>query len=110
MNKIKIAYCGYDVVSTKHEVEDVEAFANWLVQHVPTLEDAKKYVTAFADIVTEEWVDGYGDEMFWAPRTMPRGSRVCKESHLFLHMKGKRHVTDDGCDWEPVETFFKQAA
>lgn len=108
MNKIKIAYCGYDVVSTKHEVEDVEAFANWLVQHVPTLEDAKKYVTAFADIVTEEWVDGYGDEMFWAPRSNPK--KVCEQSHLFLHMKGKWHVTDDGCDWEPVETFFKQAA
>lgn len=108
MNKIKIAYCGYDVVSTKHEVEDVEAFANWLVNKVPTLEDAKKYVTAFADIVTEEWVDGYGDEMFWAPRSNPK--KVCEQSHLFLHMKGKWHVTDDGCDWEPVETFFKQAA
>jgi hypothetical protein len=108
MNKIKIAYCGYDVVSTKHEVEDVEAFANWLVQHVPTLDDAKKYVTAFADIVTEEWVDGYGDDMFWAPRSNPR--KVCEQTHLFLHMKGKWHVTDDGCDWEPVDTFFKQAA
>ena len=110
MNKIKIAYCGYDVVSTKHEVEDVEAYANWLVANVPTLDDAEKYVTAFADVVTEEWVDGYGEDMFWAPRTMPKGSRVCKESHLFLHMKGKWHVTDDGCDWEPVETFFEQAA
>ena len=108
MNKIKIAYCGYDVVSTKHEVEDVEAFANWLVQHVPTLDDAKKYVTAFADIVTEEWVDGYGDEMFWAPRSIPR--KVCEQTHLFLHMKGKWHVTDDGCDWEPVAKFFRQAA
>jgi len=37
MNKIKIAYCDYDVVSTKHEVEDVEAFANFLVDTVPTL-------------------------------------------------------------------------
>lgn len=108
MNKIKIAYCGYDVVSTKHEVEDVEAFANWLVNKVPTLEDAKKYITAFADITTEEWVDGYGDDMFWAPRSNPK--KVCEQSHLFLHMKGKWHVTDDGCDWEPVETFFKQAA
>ena len=108
MNKIKIAYCGYDVVSTKHEVEDVEAFAKWLVQHVPTLEDAKKYVTAFADTTKEEWVDGYGDEMFWAPRTHPK--KVCEQSHLFLHMKGKWHVTDDGCDWEPVDVFFKQAA
>ena len=108
MNKIKIAYCGYDVVSTKHEVEDVEAYANWLVANVPTLDDAKKYVTAFADIVTEEWVDGYGDEMFWAPRSNPR--KVCEQTHLFLHMKGKWHVTDDGCDWEPVDTFFKQAA
>ena len=108
MNKIKIAYCGYDVVSTKHEVEDVEAFANWLVNKVPTLEDAKKYVTAFADITTEEWVDGYGDEMFWAPRSNPK--KVCEQTHLFLHMKGKWHVTDDGCDWEPVDTFFKQAA
>jgi len=110
MNNIKIAYCDYDVVSTKHEVEDVAAFANFLENSVPSLEDAKKYVTAFGDIVTEEWVDGYGEEMFYAPRTHPKGSRECKESHLFLHMKGKWHVTDDGCDWEPVVTFFKQAA
>ena len=110
MNKIKIAYCGYDVVSTKHEVEDVEAFADFLINKVPTLDDAKKYVTAFADIVREEWVDGYGDDMFWAPRTMPRGSRKCPETHLFLHMKGQWHVTDDGCDWEPVKNFFKLAA
>ena len=110
INKIKIAYSGYDVVSTKHEVEDVEAYADFLVNKVPTLEDAKKYVTAFADIYTEWGVDGYGEDMFWAPRTMPRGSRKCAESHLFIHMKGQWHVTDDGCDWEPVKEFFKVAA
>ena len=110
MNKIKIAYSDYDVVSTAHEVENVEAFANFLVTKVPTLDDAVKYVTAFADVKTEWGVDGYGDDMFWAPRTHPKGSRKCAESHLFIHMKGKWHVTDDGCDWEPVETFFKQAA
>ena len=110
MNKIKIAYSGYDVVSTKHEVEDVEAFADFLINKVPTLEDAKKYITAFADINTEWGVDGYGEDMFWAPRTMPRGSRKCAESHLFIHMKGQWHVTDDGCDWEPVKEFFKVAA
>ena len=108
MNKIKIAYCGNDVVSTKHEVENVEEYANFLVNKVPTLEDAKKYVTAFADIKREEWVDGYGDEMFWAPRSRPK--KVCEQSHLFLHMKGQWHVTDDGCDWEPVAEFFKLAA
>jgi len=110
MNKIKLAYSDYDVVSTKHEVEDVEAFANFLINKVPTLEDAKKYITAFADINKEWGVDGYGEDMFWAPRTMPRGSRKCAESHLFIHMKGQWHVTDDGCDWEPVKEFFKVAA
>lgn len=110
MYKIKIAYCGYDVVSTKHEVEDVQSYANFLVNKVPTLEDAKKYVTAHADIKREDWVDGYGDDMFWAPRTQPAGSRKCRESHLFLFMKGAWHITDDGCDWEPVQTFFKEAA
>ena len=110
MYKIKIAYCGYDVVSTKHEVENIEQFAKFLAQSVPTLEDAKKYFTAHADIKREDWVEGYGDDMFWAPRTQPAGSRKCRESHLFLHMKGSWHVTDDGCDWEPVQTFFKEAA
>jgi len=110
MYKIKIAYCGYDVVSTKHEVEDVQAYANFLVNKVPGLEDAKKYVTAFADVKREDWVDGYGDDMFWAPRTQPAGSRKCRESHLFLFMKGAWHITDDGCDWETVDEFFREAA
>jgi hypothetical protein len=108
MNKIKIAYCGYDVISAEHEVENVEQFADFLNNKVSSLDDAKKYVTAFADNKVEEWVDGYGDEMFWAPRSRPR--KQCPHSHLFLHMKGKWHVTDDGCDWEPVDVFFKQAA
>jgi hypothetical protein len=108
MNKIKIAYCGHDVISAEHEVENVEQFADFLNNKVSSLDDAKKYVTAFADNKVEEWVDGYGDEMFWAPRSNPR--KKCPHSHLFLHMKGKWHVTDDGCDWEPVTEFFKVAA
>ena len=47
MTKIKIAYSGYDVISTEHEVENVKDFAKFLVNKVPTLDDAKKYVTAF---------------------------------------------------------------
>lgn len=107
MNKIKLAYCDRDVVSVEHEVNCVESFANFLNTKVPTLENAKYYVTAMANNPkVEEWVDGYGEDMFWAPRSRPR--RTCKESHLFLHMKGKWHVTDDGCDWEPVKEFFPQ--
>ena len=107
MNKIKLAYCDRDVVSVEHEVNCVESFANFLNTKVPTLENAKYYVTAMANNPkVEEWVDGYGEDMFWAPRSRPK--KTCKESHLFLHMKGKWHVTDNGCDWDPVEEFFPQ--
>ncbi len=41
MTKIKIAYSGYDVISTEHEVANVEDFAKFLVDKVPSLEDAK---------------------------------------------------------------------
>ena len=99
MTKIKIAYSGYDVISAEHEVADVREFARFLVNKVPTLDDAKKYVTAL------------GDDMFWAPRTQPKGSRTCREDMLFIHMKGEWHFTDDGCDWDSVEdVLLKEAA
>ncbi len=108
MKKIKIAYSDYDVISVKHEVEDVEAFAKFLVNKVPTLENAKYYVTAMATDMKTEWgVDGYGEDMFWAPRTRHvYGSRKCEESALFIHMKGRWHVTEDGCDWDPVADYY----
>lgn len=107
MKKIKIAYSDYDVISVKHEVEDLEAFAKFLVNKVPTLENAKYYVTAMATDMKTEWgVDGYGEDMFWAPRTHPKGSRKCEESALFIHMKGRWHVTEDGCDWDPVADYY----
>ena len=104
--KIKIAYSGYDVVSAKHEITDVDAFVDFLINKVPTLQDAEKYVTAFGDIKTEWGVDGLGDEMFHAPRTHPKGSVVCEEEYLFIHMKGQWHVSDDGCYWDPVTEYF----
>ena len=111
MTKIKIAYSGYDVISTEHEVANVKDFAKFLVNKVPTLEDAKKYVTAFGDTKKEWGVDGLGDDMFWAPRTNPKGSRVCEQDVLFIHMKGEWHYTDDGCDWDSVRDYMlKEAA
>ena len=111
MTKIKIAYSGYDVISAEHEVADVKEFARFLVDKVPTLDDAKKYVTAFGDNKIEWGVEGLGDDMFWAPRTQPKGSRTCREDMLFIHMKGEWHFTDDGCDWDSVEdVLLKEAA
>ena len=105
MKKIKIAYSDYDVISVKHEVEDLEAFAEFLVNKVPTLENAKYYVTAMATDMKTEWgVEGYGEEMFWAPRQRPK--LVCEQDALFIHMKGKWHVTEDGCDWDPVADYY----
>ena len=105
MKKIKIAYSDYDVISVKHEVEDLEAFAKILVNKVPTLENAKYYVTAMATDMKTEWgVEGYGEEMFWAPRQRPK--LVCEQDALFIHMKGKWHVTEDGCDWDPVADYY----
>ena len=111
MTKIKIAYSGHDVVSTEHEVANVKDFAKFLVNKVPSLEDAKKYVTAFGDNKIEWGVDGLGDDMFWAPRTHPKGSRTCDHEVLFIHMKGEWHYTDDGCDWDSVQgELLKEAA
>ena len=105
MKKIKIAYSDYDVISVKHEVENLEAFAKFLVNKVPTLENAKYYVTAMATDMKTEWgVEGYGEEMFWAPRQRPK--LVCEQDALFIHMKGKWHVTEDGCDWDPVADYY----
>ena len=105
MKKIKIAYSDYDVISDKHEVEDLEAFAKFLVNKVPTLENAKYYVTAMATDMKTEWgVEGYGEEMFWAPRQRPK--LVCEQDALFIHMKGRWHVTEDGCDWDPVADYY----
>ena len=107
---IRIGYYGKDenVHSTFAKCMNVIETAKYLETVADNWEDAKKYVHLIQDNMKEHWgVDGYGDPL------CTRISGVQNEEALiglFLHMKGKWHVTDDGCDWEPVETFFKQAA
>ena len=107
MTKIKIAYSGYDVISTEHEVENVKDFAKFLVNKVPTLDDAKKYVTAFGDNKIEWGVDGLGDDITRWYR--PEASFSKDSKYIIFGDEGKNiqvwgKGTGDGADGADGET------
>ena len=105
--KTRIAYSDYTVKSVAYETDDLIDLAEFLEQQAPTLKDAEQFVTACGtDLRDDGSVDELGDDMFWAPRSTPK--RHCEEEAIFIHMKGKWHVTDDGCSWDPLDSDYGQ--
>ncbi len=100
-----------DVCSTLYQKNTAKALAEQLQTVAPTWEDAKHFVhLAQWNMVDDHaGVDGYGDPLCTRISGVQNTENL---EGLFLHMKGKWHYSDDGIDWDPVDSdyFIKNAA